>query len=411
MTKTLVIPAMSPTEGLVLGIQNLLENGVKTTTRNGEAWTYDGTVITEYTHPHLRVLSAPARDANPFFHIAEALWMLLGRNDIQFLSRFAKNMANYSVDGITQHAAYGYRWSNHFGFDQIEAIVNKLKSAPNTRQAVLQIWDADVDLVDSEENSRDRACNLSCVFTPRVSADGSTSLDMLVSNRSNDIVWGAYGANAVHFSFLHHLVAELSGFAVGVYRQVSDNYHMYSDKLYGPKLFNSLVNEERTGPQTGISFLKSSDSGLISCVNEYVVAGKGYYSNWFGSAGDLGHIRTMLGDLVDPNMTEYTRSLVSKSDSTATGVMTRIAHETSHGVAPMVVVMAVMLSVHDAYSQGHKERALRMLEAADQCLHGLSFISFEGSQPDDLPNSVVLQSSPCKLDWFHAAHTWIQRRI
>jgi len=52
---------------------------------------------------------------------------------------------------------------------------------------------------------------------------------MTVFNRSNDIWWGAYGANAVHFSFLQEFVAAALSMHVGVYRQMSNNLHLYTE--------------------------------------------------------------------------------------------------------------------------------------------------------------------------------------
>ena len=412
MSSTLVIKAISPTEGLVLGIDHLLKDGGRVETRNGPAWTYDGTVVTEYTHPHTRVLFAAGRDANPFFHIAEAAWMLCGRNDIKLLANLAKNMANYSVDGVTQHAAYGHRWSHHFGFDQLAVIIDKLRSSPQTRQAVLQIWDATADLADTEENSKDRACNLSCVFMPRINKEGFTSLDMMVSNRSNDIVWGAYGANAVHFSFLHHLVAELSGFAVGVYRQVSDNYHMYSQALYGPKLFGSLVDPDSNVIREDISYLKETDLGSLSCLNEYVLRGKGFLHTWFGDV-DLVSVRTDLFRILGL-YEEICRPTVGQQCGSggANPYSNLLRAECSNAKYPALRVIATMLLAHSLYKTGDKEGALRVLEESDRNFDTelLGFLGFEGDD-SELPPGVTLQYSPCKVDWFHAAHTWIQRRL
>jgi hypothetical protein len=49
----------------------------------------------------------------------------------------------------------------------------------------------------------------------------------MVLNRSNDLIWGAYGANAVHFSFLLEVVAGYLSLPVGTYTQVSMNTHVY----------------------------------------------------------------------------------------------------------------------------------------------------------------------------------------
>ena len=52
---------------------------------------------------------------------------------------------------------------------------------------------------------------------------------MVVFNRSNDIVWGAYGANAVQFSMLQEYIAAHIGVPVGWYEQVSTNFHAYEN--------------------------------------------------------------------------------------------------------------------------------------------------------------------------------------
>jgi len=52
---------------------------------------------------------------------------------------------------------------------------------------------------------------------------------MCVTNRSNDAVWGALGANAVHFSMLQEYLAVMIGCAVGKYWQVTNNLHLYLD--------------------------------------------------------------------------------------------------------------------------------------------------------------------------------------
>jgi len=56
---------------------------------------------------------------------------------------------------------------------------------------------------------------------------------MVVFNRSNDMVWGCYGANAVHFSFLHEFIGRSTGLPLGTYTQVSVNLHAYIDGKMG----------------------------------------------------------------------------------------------------------------------------------------------------------------------------------
>lgn len=189
-------------------------------TRNGPALVHPELVTTVYACPAERVLFHAGRDANPVFHLMEAVWMLAGRRDVAFLTQFNRRMSDFSDDGKTFNAAYGYRWRAHFGRDQLDDVIKLLRREPGTRQAVVQIWDN----ADLNRKTRDKACNTQVVFDVR-----ADRLNMTVFNRSNDLWWGAYGANAVHFSMLQELVAAATGHRIGVYRQVSNNLHLYTE--------------------------------------------------------------------------------------------------------------------------------------------------------------------------------------
>lgn len=212
---------------LPAAIDLLLREGEDRESRNGPVRVVSGPVTTHYTRPTERVLFWPERDANPFFHLFEALWMLAGRNDIAFLTQFAANMANYSDDGVTQHGAYGHRWRNWFGRDQLLWLIDRLKKDPNDRRAMLGMYDPRYDQAYADKGGKDVPCNTTVMFG--LAPDGA--LDMTVTNRSNDIIWGCYGANAVHFSVLQEFVASSLGRDVGHYWQVSNNWHGYHKTL------------------------------------------------------------------------------------------------------------------------------------------------------------------------------------
>jgi hypothetical protein len=222
-----VLIARNVNDAVVKGAALLKAEGVKQESRAGATLEHPEPVCTVYERPLERVLFDGVRDANPFFHLMEGLWMLAGRRDVAWLARFNKRMATYSDDGEVFNAAYGYRWRNQFdlpaggGTDQLSAIVKLLRADPDSRRAVLQIWDAEADL---GAPSKDLACNAQAMFKVRAG-----KLNMTVSNRSNDIVWGCYGANAVQFSLLLEYMAARIGVAPGIYRQMSDSYHAYLD--------------------------------------------------------------------------------------------------------------------------------------------------------------------------------------
>jgi thymidylate synthase len=210
-------------EALFLGLQALNADGVKVETRNGVALEFDGPVCTTYTHPRERVLFYPVRDANPFFHLFESLWMLSGRNDVEWIDRYNGKIKQYSDDGKIFHGAYGYRWRKWFRFDQLERAIGRLETYPNDRRTVVTMWDPENDFKVSDYLV-DVPCNTQIYFSAR-----NGLLEMTVTNRSNDMIWGAYGANVVHMSILQEYVAARLELGVGKYHQFSNNLHAYVD--------------------------------------------------------------------------------------------------------------------------------------------------------------------------------------
>jgi hypothetical protein len=145
--------------------------------------------------------------------------MMAGSNDLGFLEPFNSNMASFSDDGFKLRGAYGHRWREWFGKDQVLETIDMLAADPTTRRTVISMWDPTYDLF---ANSKDVPCNTHCYFRVR-----NRALETTVCCRSNDIIWGAYGANAVHFSFLHQFIAEAAKLDIGPMHQFSNNFHIY----------------------------------------------------------------------------------------------------------------------------------------------------------------------------------------
>ena len=202
------------------GLLYLREEGVPRDSRNGSTIEIFEPVAVTYCYPDERVLFDKNRDCNPFFHLFESLWMLAGRKDVEFLTYYNSRMGDFSDDGKSFNAAYGYRLRKHFQIDQLTTAINKLKNNPDDRRVVLQLWDP----YDLEKHSKDLACNL--LMLPRI-RDGF--LDMLVTNRSNDYLWGMTGANVVHMSIIQEYIARMVGVELGEYTQVSNCLHAYTD--------------------------------------------------------------------------------------------------------------------------------------------------------------------------------------
>lgn len=231
-----VIVASGPDQALSDGLWWLKVAGEVNDSRVGRVAVSPVPVITAYPCPKHRVMFSPLRDANPFFHFFEGLWMLAGRNEAASVANYAKQMETFADDGLLW-GAYGFRWREFFGFDQLKELIAMIKADPKTRRAVLTMWSPDGDLVarktirggdlthDGGPAAKDVPCNTQVYF------DGTRGkLHMTVTNRSNDIVWGAYGANVVHMSMLHEFMAQAVGMPLGTYYQFSNNYHAYIDR-------------------------------------------------------------------------------------------------------------------------------------------------------------------------------------
>ena len=195
------------------------DHGEESDSRNGRVLSVPSPVAVVVERPNQRVLHDTNRNANPFFHLFESLWMLAGRRDVAFIRQFNQQMVEYSDDGEVFNGAYGYRWRKHFGYDQIAAALDMLKTNPLDRRVVVSMWDAYEDLGRS---SKDIPCNQQVMF--RVVGG---RLNMLTTNRSNDAVWGLMGANAVHLTMLMEYMAVNLDLPVGEWSHVTNNLHIY----------------------------------------------------------------------------------------------------------------------------------------------------------------------------------------
>jgi hypothetical protein len=253
-----VIYANNVRDALLLATDHIVNTGRVQTTRAGEAMVATNPVTIMYAQPKQHVLSDPTRDANPFFHLMEAMWMLTGREDGVFLDYYVKDFSkNYGVNGVILDS-YGYRWRHGYRYDQLDEIVSQLRRDQTTRQAVLSMWGAGVDDLRA---SAGKPCNLSAVFSIQ-----QGFLNMTVFNRSNDLIWGCCGANAVHFALLLEYIASRLNVPMGSYWQVTNNLHIYTEeyeRLCKRGGDRSFLNTYRVDPY-GTTMPLMNDSGSFS---------------------------------------------------------------------------------------------------------------------------------------------------
>ena len=156
--------------------------------------------------------------------IAETMWVLSGRDDVEWLSHYLPRAKDFSDNGTTWRGAYGKRiraWgggSNRKPVDQLRWVVSHLAKEPSSRRAVISIYDPMLD----QYPGKDIPCNDWLDFKIR-----NGYLYLHVAVRSNDLIWGWSGINAFEWSALLEIVAELLGVQVGNLSFSISSLHLY----------------------------------------------------------------------------------------------------------------------------------------------------------------------------------------
>lgn len=397
----------------------ILDAGVEQASRNGKVLVFPQPTTVIYTRPEFKVMFHPERDANPFFHLFEAMWMLAGRNDVAFPAKYAANIKNFSTNGETLHAAYGHRLRHHFGFDQLASAIAKLKKDPATRQVYLSLWSAEDDLRDTQFNAKDRACNLGLKFNNRLQADGRRMLDMTCFNRSNDLVWGCFGANIVHMSYFQQYIADAAGLQVGTYYQVADDLHLYDRGTYGDKLYDALFSpwDEKT-----LKVLEEEDE--VPANQSWGKAG--LRSDWGYSDLNALAITNPFGLANCGEDLEGGARNVARFDQELPLLLGNA--QCSHITHPFLKgVIQPLMRVYDAYKQFNALTALQLmddiapsvskLEDQGLTLSGMVAVGRKGCHVKtkkpfkSLEADVHVSPPEGDLDWFIACREWLQRRI
>ena len=113
---------------------------------------------------------------------------------------------------------YGWQWERN---DQIDYIIDSLKSNPETRQAAITI----LDTKEHDKFTYDTPCTYAIQFTI---VHGR--LDMCVTMRSNDL-WYGFCNDQYQFSMLQEMIANKLKIEMGVYYHFAHNMHLYNDKI------------------------------------------------------------------------------------------------------------------------------------------------------------------------------------
>lgn len=174
------------------------------------------TVEPEDGFPLLSLRKIPVR-----LFTAEQVWFLTGsRRPEEFLRQFTKIWDDFSSLSGVVTAAYGWRWRNAFGRDQIMELVKLLKRDPSNRQGVVLAWDPGGDGLGAKTK-----LNVPCPFGFTVNIiGGKLNFHNLV--RSNDMILG-FPHDVAGFALLQRILAGHLGVGVGRYTHSISHGHIY----------------------------------------------------------------------------------------------------------------------------------------------------------------------------------------
>lgn len=183
------------------------------------------------TQPRARLLYAPpARILNPAFAVAESVWHLSGSDD-PWIFDYNARLRQYADDGVLL-GAYGPRMRNWAGkVDQLSRVVEILKEDPDSRRALIQLYDP----VQDAAGHKDVPCTLGFRFHLRAGR-----LHMATMMRGQD-VWIGMPYDVFFYTVLHELVAGWLDAELGEFHLHVGSLHIYEEHLDQSEQLASLT--------------------------------------------------------------------------------------------------------------------------------------------------------------------------
>lgn len=175
------------------------------------------------TDARSNLLTSTERKLNYYFSIAEWLWILLGREDVETIAAFNKNIRTFSDNEVDLSGAYGPRF-----VDQLPYVIRKLTHDSDSRQAVITLWQP------KPQESKDIPCTIMLHYMIR-----EGKLNAITYMRSNDL-WLGFPYDVFNFTQLQAYVAQQLDVVPGWYEHHVGSLHYYVQDVDGVE---RVVNE------------------------------------------------------------------------------------------------------------------------------------------------------------------------
>ena len=189
----------------------------------------------EITNPQARVSRTDTK-GKPFSCIGELCWYLAKSDDASFIDYYLQHYGTVK-DGNRYFGGYGPRMFNWKGVDQVAFVIDTLTRKPNSRRAVIQLFDAR----DTTESDDDIPCTCTLQFMIR-----DNHLHMITNMRSNDAYIGM-PHDIFCFTMLQEILAKTLFVELGTYKHMVGSLHIY-DKHFNR--VQQFLNEGWQSTQT-----------------------------------------------------------------------------------------------------------------------------------------------------------------
>lgn len=199
-----------------------------------------GLIFSEHSIATIRDISYP-------YLFAEAIWYMTGREDVEFIGKFAKLWTQITDDGVTNNSAYGAILFHRYGFDQVAKVIELLQKDPTSRRAVINFNVPNERVIET----KDEVCTVMLQFTVR-----NHMLDCTAVMRSNDI-WYGTPYDVAFFTCLQQYIAHRLGVGLGYYTHFATSLHVY--ERFIPKLRELPGMEQTAEPGVHMNIERIND--------------------------------------------------------------------------------------------------------------------------------------------------------
>jgi len=191
---------------------------------------------------------------------AEFLWYFMGRNDVEYISKYAKFWESIKNDDNTVNSSYGFLLFNNpneHGLTQYQWALESLLKDKDSRQAILHF-----NLpIHQLYGNKDFVCTVYGIFQIR-----NNKLNFTIHMRSNDVILGLPTDIAFFAVLQSQMLAHLKLYGdskyqeleLGTYTHIANSFHIYekhfelankmiTKKFYSrdlPKVERNLINQD-----------------------------------------------------------------------------------------------------------------------------------------------------------------------